>query len=65
MTVAAVVGLGAGLLARRDAAAAGVTPRLIRGGVTQLDDLGVGDGYTLLLESGAFTLCRPNGEPRM
>jgi hypothetical protein len=49
--------------ARRDAAA-GTALRLIRGGVTQLDDLGVGDGHTLLLESGAFTLCRPTGEPR-
>jgi len=40
--------------ARRKAAAAGVTPRFIEGDVTHLQDLGVGDGYTLLLDFGCF-----------
>ena len=40
--------------ARRDAAAAGVAPRLIQGDVTRLQDLGVGDGYTLVLDFGCF-----------
>jgi hypothetical protein len=39
-------------IARRDAAAAGVAPRLIHGDVTRLDDLGVGNGYTLLPDFG-------------
>jgi SAM-dependent methyltransferase len=41
-------------IARCDATAAGVAPRLIHGDVTRLDDLGVGDGYTLLLDFGCF-----------
>ena len=40
--------------ARRDATAAGVAPRLVHGDVTRLQDLGVGDGYTLLLDFGCF-----------
>ena len=40
--------------ARRDATAAGVAPRLVPGDVTHLQDLGVGDGYTLLLDFGCF-----------
>jgi SAM-dependent methyltransferase len=40
--------------ARRNAAAAGVTPRFIQGDVTRLDELGAGDGYTLLLDFGCF-----------
>ncbi len=37
-----------------DAAAAGVAPRFVRGDVTRLHDLGVGDGYTLVLDFGCF-----------
>ena len=40
--------------ARRDATAAGVAPRLIQGDVTRLKDVGVGDGYTLLVDFGCF-----------
>jgi SAM-dependent methyltransferase len=40
--------------ARRNAKAAGVAPRFIQGDVTRLHDLGVGDGYTLLLDFGCF-----------
>jgi hypothetical protein len=43
---------GALAIARRDAAAAGVAPRLVPGDVTRLHDLGVGDGHTLLLDFG-------------
>lgn len=41
-------------VARRNAAAAGVAPRLINGDVTRLADLDVGDGYTLLVDFGCF-----------
>jgi SAM-dependent methyltransferase len=41
-------------IAQRNATAAGVTPRLIHGDVTRLHDLGVGDGYTLVLDFGCF-----------
>ena len=40
--------------ARRGASAAGVTPRFIEGDVTRLPDLGVGDGYDLVLDFGCF-----------
>jgi SAM-dependent methyltransferase len=40
--------------ARRKAAAAGVAPRFVEGDVTRLHDLGVGDGYALLLDFGCF-----------
>jgi SAM-dependent methyltransferase len=40
--------------ARRRAAAAGVTPRLLQGDVTRLDELGVGDGCTLVFDLGCF-----------
>ncbi|HYB34510.1 MAG TPA: class I SAM-dependent methyltransferase [Mycobacterium sp.] len=40
--------------ARPKATAAGVTPRFVEGDVTRLHDLGVGDGYTLLLDFGCF-----------
>ncbi len=40
--------------ARRKATAAGVAPRFIEGDVSRLHDLGVGDGYTLLLDFGCF-----------
>jgi hypothetical protein len=40
--------------ARRSATAAGVAPRFVEGDVTRLHDLGVGDGYTLLLDFGCF-----------
>jgi SAM-dependent methyltransferase len=42
------------IAARREASAAGVTPRFVQGDVTRLQDLGVGDGYTLLLDFGCF-----------
>ena len=41
-------------IAGRAAAAAGVAPRFIAGDVTRLSDLGVGDGYALLLDFGCF-----------
>jgi hypothetical protein len=41
-------------IARGNATAAGVTPRVIQGDVTRLSELGVGDGYTLLLDVGCF-----------
>ena len=40
--------------ARRKAAAAGVSPRLIVGDVTRLSALGVGGGHRLLLDLGCF-----------
>jgi SAM-dependent methyltransferase len=40
--------------ARRNATAAGLAPRFIEGDVTELHELGVGDGYTLLLDFGCF-----------
>ena len=40
--------------ARRKAAAAGVSPRLIVGDVTRLTELGVGASYGLLLDMGCF-----------
>ncbi len=40
--------------ARRKATAAGVAPRFVEGDVTRLHDLGIGDGYTLLLDFGCF-----------
>jgi SAM-dependent methyltransferase len=40
--------------ARRKATAAGVAPRFVEGDVTRLHDLGIGDGYALLLDFGCF-----------
>jgi SAM-dependent methyltransferase len=40
--------------ARRKAAAAGVTPRLLVGDVTKLDRLDVGGGYSLFLDLGCY-----------
>lgn len=40
--------------ARSRAAAAGVAPRWVRGDVTRLAELSLGDGYTLLLDSGCY-----------
>ncbi|UXA08889.1 methyltransferase domain-containing protein [Mycobacterium sp. SMC-2] len=40
--------------ARRKSAAAGVAPRFVQGDVTRLHDLGIGGGYTLLLDFGCF-----------
>lgn len=42
------------MIARRHATAAGVTPRFLHGDVTRLGDLGVGVGYTLVLDFGCF-----------
>lgn len=41
-------------IARRRAGQARVSPRFVEGDVTRLRDLGVGDGYTLLLDVGCF-----------
>jgi SAM-dependent methyltransferase len=41
-------------VARRDATAAGVTPRFVHGDVTRLQELGIGNGYNLLLDFGCF-----------
>jgi SAM-dependent methyltransferase len=41
-------------IARRKAAAAGASPRFVEGDVTRLQDFGVGDGYTLLLDFGCL-----------
>jgi SAM-dependent methyltransferase len=41
-------------MARRKAAAAGVSPRFVEGDVTRLRECGVGDGYTLLMDFGCF-----------
>jgi hypothetical protein len=50
--------------ARRRAAAAGVSPRYVEGDVTRLEELGVGDGYTLLVDFGCFhTLPNDRREP--
>jgi SAM-dependent methyltransferase len=40
--------------ARRKASGAGVAPRFIEGDVTRLSELGVGDGYDLVLDFGCF-----------
>ena len=40
--------------AKRKAAAARVSPRLIVGDVTRLEEMGIGDGYDLLLDLGCF-----------
>jgi len=40
--------------ARRRAAAAGVSPRYLQGDATRLQDLGVGEGFTLVLDFGCF-----------
>lgn len=41
-------------IARRNAVAADVTPRFLHGDVTRLADLGVGEGYSLLLDFGCL-----------
>ncbi|MGH3794024.1 MAG: class I SAM-dependent methyltransferase [Pseudonocardiaceae bacterium] len=41
-------------VARRNAAAVGVAPRLLRGDVTRLAELDIGDGYTLLMDGGCY-----------
>ena len=40
--------------ARRNAAAAGARVRLLEGDVTRLEELGIGDGYTLLVDAGCY-----------
>ena len=40
--------------ARKKAAAAGASPRFLVGDVTHLSELGLGDGYDLLLDIGCF-----------
>jgi hypothetical protein len=42
--------------ALRNAAAAGATVRLIEGVVTRLEELGIGDGYTLLVDAGCYQM---------
>lgn len=41
-------------VARKKASAAGVSPRLLVGDVTRLTELGLGDGFDLLLDMGCF-----------
>lgn len=41
-------------VAKKKAAAAGVAPRLLVGDVTRLTELGIGDGYDLILDLGCF-----------
>lgn len=41
-------------IARRDASAAGVSPRFLHGDVTRLETLGIGDGFNLLFDFGCF-----------
>jgi len=45
---------GALARARRRAVAAGVSPRYLEGDATRLRDLGVGDGFNLVLDFGCF-----------
>lgn len=40
--------------ARRRAAAAGVSPRYVCGDVTRLQELGIGDDFSLVLDFGCF-----------
>lgn len=47
-------------IARRKAAAAGVSPAFVEGDVTRLRDFEVGDGYTLLLDFGCFHTLPPD-----
>ena len=47
-------------IARRRAAQAGVAPRFLEGDATCLPELGVGDGYTLLLDLGCFHTLPPD-----
>jgi len=50
--------------ARRRAAAAGVSPRYVLGDATRLQELGIGDDFTLLLDFGCFhTLPSDQREP--
>jgi SAM-dependent methyltransferase len=41
-------------IARGKAQAVGIPPRFVQGDVTRLGDLGIGGGYTLLVDSGCF-----------
>jgi SAM-dependent methyltransferase len=47
-------------IARRKAAAAGVSPRFVEGDATRLSDFGVGGGYDLLLDFGCFHTIPPD-----
>jgi SAM-dependent methyltransferase len=47
-------------IARRKAAAAGVSARFVEADATRLRDFGVGDGYTLLLDFGCFHTLPPD-----
>jgi SAM-dependent methyltransferase len=49
--------------ARRKAAAAGVAPRFVQGDVTRLPDLGIGDGYDLVLDFGCFNTLPEDRRP--
>src|SRR5262249_60991782 len=50
--------------ARRRAAAAGVSPRYVLGDATRLQELGIGEDFTLLLDFGCFhTLPSDQREP--
>ncbi len=47
-------------IARRKATAAGVTLRLLQGDVTRLAELGIGEGYTLLMDGGCYHMVPPS-----
>lgn len=49
--------------ARRDATAAGVAPHFVQGDVTCLHDLGVGDGYALIMDFGCFHTLPEDSRP--
>ena len=49
--------------ARKKAAAAGVQPRILEGDVTRLETLGVGRGYSLLLDLGCYHSIPYAGRP--
>lgn len=49
--------------ARRKAAAAGAQPRILEGDVTRLETLGVGTGYSLLLDVGCYHSLPHAGRP--
>jgi SAM-dependent methyltransferase len=47
-------------IARRKAAAAGVSPRFVQADATRLGDFGIGEGYDLLLDFGCFHTLPPD-----
>jgi SAM-dependent methyltransferase len=47
-------------IARREAAAAGLSVRFVQGDVTRLPALGIGDGYRLLIDGGCYHMIPPS-----